>query len=424
MIGQIIAIGDELISGRVLNTTSGFAAARLFSAGHQVTRITVVGDNAGDIKECLSDALKSSQFVLISGGLGPTTDDITNEAVAEALALPLVENEQVVRQIRNAERHFGHKASEHFKQKLSLLPKGATVLEPDSCSAGYWLKFHGVYLFFLPGVPEQLENHIVKKIVPMLNSMDPKRPVVLQKIFKLFGLSETSINKRLEAMDGLDSSVKIGYYPVFPEVHVSLTVSKTSRQRAEQVINQTASLVRKEFSHFIVSEHSDGSLQATLGEELKKNQMNLSAAESCTGGLLGATVTSVPGSSEWFDRSVVTYSNKAKKQNLGVSEKTLRDFGAVSSQTALEMVRGVQQISATDCAVAITGIAGPGGGTKEKPVGTVFIAIGVGDEYLVHRFHFPGSRREIRVLTVETALDWLRRYITYGSKLPGYKPVS
>ncbi len=424
MIGQIIAIGDELISGRVLNTTSSFAAARLFSAGHRITRITVVGDNPDDIRASLTDAIRASQFVLISGGLGPTTDDITNEAVAEALGLPLVKNEQVVKQIRNAERHFGHKASEQFKRKLSMLPQGATVLEPDSCSAGYWIDYQGVYLFFLPGVPEQLEDHIVKKIVPMLNTMDPKRPFVIQKVFKLFGLSETSINTRLENMEKLDTALKIGYYPVFPEVHVSLTASKPSREMAEQLISRAATFIRQEFSDYIVSEESDGSLQATLGQILKEKGLNLSAAESCTGGLLGATLTSVPGSSGWFDRSIVTYSNRAKKQNLGVSEDTLKRFGAVSKETALEMVRGVQRISSTDCAVAITGIAGPGGGTKEKPVGTVFISIAVNDEHLVHRFHFPGTRKEIRMLTVETALDWLRRYMIHGSKFPGYKPVS
>ena len=152
--------------------------------------------------------------------------------------------------------------------------------------------------------------------------------------------------------------------------------------------------------------------------------MLLSAAESCTGGLLGATVTSVPGSSEWFDRSIVTYSNRAKEQELGVSNRTLNKYGAVSSQTALEMATGIQRISSADCAVAITGIAGPSGGTMEKPVGTVFISMAIKDERLVHRFLFPGSRREIRLLSVETSLDWLRRYLCHGTKLPGYKPVS
>ncbi len=423
MIGQIIAIGDELISGRVVNTTSSFAAARLFTAGHKITRITVIGDEPQDIKECLNDALKSSQFILISGGLGPTTDDITNEAVADALNLPLVQNQQVVEQIRNAERRFGHNASERFKLKLSMLPKGATVLEPKGCAAGYWLSYQGVYLFFLPGVPEQLEDHIVNRVLPMLNDLDPERPFVAQKIFKLFGLSETMINIELEELQDNDRTLKIGYYPVFPEVHVSLTAVESSERKAAKLIKDAATLVREKFHDFIVAEDSTGSLQATLGQILKQQGMTLAAAESCTGGLLGATVTSVPGSSQWFDRSIVTYSNQAKRQNLGVKKETLSKYGAVSSQTALEMSAGVKRISGSDCAIAITGIAGPGGGSSEKPVGTVYISLMVNEEQMVHRFHFPGSRRDVRILSVETSLDWLRRYLVHGSKLPGYKPV-
>ncbi len=424
MTGQIIAIGDELTSGRVLNTTSSFAAARLFTAGHKVKKINVIGDDPQIIKESLTEALKTSQFILISGGLGPTTDDITNEAVAEALGLSLVQNQQVVDQIRNAERRFGHKASERFRRKLSMLPRGASVLEPDGCAAGYWLEYHGVYLFFLPGVPEQLEDHMVHRVMPRLNSLDPERPSVAQKVFKLFGLSETRINMELDDLESRDHSLKIGYYPVFPEVHVSLTASEATKEEAEKIIKGAAFLIREKFNEFIVAEDSQASLQSTLGEIMKGQEMVLAAAESCTGGLLGATVTSVPGSSQWFDRSIVTYSNRAKEQDLGVSAKTLTRHGAVSSQTAIEMVKGVQRISSAACAVAITGIAGPGGGTKEKPVGTVFISMAVKDERFVHRFHFPGSRREVRLLTVETALDWLRRYLVHSSKLPGYKPVS
>ncbi len=423
MKGQIIAIGDELISGRVVNTTSSFAAARIFSAGHKITRITVVGDSPDDIKQCLKAAIRDSQFVLISGGLGPTSDDITNEAVAHALDLPLVENHQVMEQIRNAERRFGHSASEEFKRKLSMLPKGASVLEPNGCAAGYWLKYQGAYLFFLPGVPEQLEKHVVQKILPKLNSLDQERPFVALKVFKLFGLSETRINMDLEELQTWDSSLKVGYYPVFPEVHVSLTASMKTAEKAQKIIDDASAVIRAKFQEFIVAEGQDASLASTLGESLKSRGMVMAAAESCTGGLLGATVTSAPGSSEWFDRSIVTYSNRAKEQELGVSPETIEVHGAVSSETALEMAAGARHISSAECAIAITGIAGPEGGSGDKPVGTVFIALALDNHNLVHRFLFPGSRREIRMLTVETALDWLRRYLVYGSLLPGYKPV-
>ncbi len=423
MNGQIIAIGDELISGRIVNTTSSFAASRLFSAGHQIKKITVIGDNPDVIKETLLQAIKESQFVIISGGLGPTTDDITNESVSRALGLPLEKNLQVERQIEEMEARLGENAPDQFKRKLIMLPKGAKVLKPDGHAAGYELKYHGVYLFFLPGVPEQLRQLLVEKVLPRLDELDPKRPYVVQRVFKLFGLSETEINIRLEELALSRNNVRLGYYPVFPEVHISVTVIEDSESEAVSLLESAAKVIRGEFEEFIVAEDDHGSLPATLGELLKDKGFMLAAAESCTGGLLGATLTSVAGSSEWFDRSMVTYSNRAKMELLGVSGTTLEEYGAVSRQTALEMARGARERSGCQCAIAITGIAGPGGGTPEKPVGTVFISISVEDTDLVHRFLFPGSRRDVRRLTVETSLDWLRRFLKYGSMLPGYKPV-
>ncbi len=423
MIGEIIAIGDELVSGRILNTTSSFAASRLFSAGHLVRKITIVGDDPKIIRETLLEAITKNEFVIVSGGLGPTTDDITNESVSKALGLPLEKNSQVEKQIKEMEARFGEHAPDQFKRKLIMLPKGAKVLNPNGHAAGYELNYSGVYLFFLPGVPEQLHTHLIERVLPRLNDLDKDRPYVFQQVFKLFGLTETEINMRLEEMPVSNRHVKFGYYPVFPEVHVSITVTDKSKNKAEQLLQEAARTIRTEFEKFIVAEDDDGSLPATLGQLLKSKNFVLSAAESCTGGMLGETVTSVAGSSDWFDRVMVTYSNKAKMDLLGVSPKTLERYGAVSRQTALEMVQGVRKRAGSQCALAITGIAGPGGGSPEKPVGTVFISMSVEDTYLVHRFLFPGTRQEVRKLTVETALDWLRRFLKYGSLLPGYKPV-
>jgi nicotinamide-nucleotide amidase len=420
MKGEIIAIGDELISGRVLNTTSTFAAARLLEAGHEIKRITVIGDEPEIIDECLHASLKRAAFVLISGGLGPTSDDITNEAVARALGLRLVENAHITRKIQEMERRTGHKASRTFKEKLSMLPEGARLLNPDGCAAGYELDYEGVYLFFLPGVPDQLKDHLVKRVIPRLNELDPRRREIRQKVFRLFGLTEMEVNERLYDLYELDSGIRIGYYPVFPEVHLSITVKGEDGPHVDEVFEQAVAKVEAEFKADIVA-MDGGTLEATIGELLTEKGLMLSAAESCTGGLLGKRVTDVPGSSAWFDRSIVTYSNRAKMEELGVSAKTLDQYGAVSSQTAREMVAGIRRVSGTQCAIAITGIAGPGGGTPEKPVGTVFIALSVEDEIMVHRFLFPGSRHEIRSITSETALDWLRRYLAYGSKLPGYR---
>lgn len=420
MKGEIIAIGDELISGRVLNTTSTFAAARLLAAGHEIKRITVIGDEPDVIDECLHGALSRAAFVIISGGLGPTSDDITNEAVARALGLKLVENAHISRKIREMEERTGHRASRTFKEKLSMLPEGARLLNPDGCAAGYELEYRGVHLFFLPGVPDQLKDHLMNRVIPRLNQLDPKRREIRQKVFRLFGLTEMEVNERLYDLYELDSDIRIGYYPVFPEVHLSITVKGEDGPHVDEVFEQAVAKVEAEFRRDIVAMDS-GSLEETVGGLLVERGLMLAAAESCTGGLLGKRVTDVPGSSEWFDRSIVTYSNRAKMEHLGVNGQTLERFGAVSSQTAREMVEGIRRVSGCQCGIAITGIAGPGGGTPDKPVGTVFIALSVEEEVMVHRFLFPGNRDEIRNITSETALDWLRRYLSYGSKLPGYR---
>ena len=423
MIGEILAIGDELLCGRVINTTSSFVASRLFAHGHLLKRITVVGDDTEEIKKSLLSSLRNSQFVIISGGLGPTTDDITNEAVSRALGLPLEKNHLVEQQIEGMEQHLDKGALEQFMKKLAMLPKGARVLNPQGHAAGYELDYNGVYLFFLPGVPEQLRDHMVERVIPRLNELDRERPFVAQRLFKLFGPTETQVNARLNRIEKGCKEVKTGYYPVFPEVHVSITARSTSRERAADAISKASSVIKSEFEKDIVAIGDDGSLEETLGQVMTERKLVLSSAESCTGGLLGATVTGVPGSSSWFDRSIVTYTDRAKEQNLGVGHGTLSRFGAVSRETALEMVRGIRRLTGTQVNVALTGIAGPAGGTREKPVGTVYIAVLVRDIELVHRFQFPGARNEVRKLAVETALDWIRRILLYDTLLPGYKPA-
>ncbi len=421
--GEIIAIGDELVSGRELNTTSSFAAARLFDAGHEIRYMTVIGDEPSDIKGALHLALQRSSYIIVSGGLGPTSDDITNEAVAAALGLELQEDGQVADTIRRMEHEYNTSFSEEFTRKLTMLPAGAMVLNPHGTAAGYELVHDGVHLFFLPGVPEQLREHLVERVIPRLNQLDPMRKKIRQKIFKLFGLTETQVNERLQDLPDLDQGIRLGYYPVFPEVHLSITVKGEDSPHVNQVFDAAVDRVESEFHNEIIATDS-GSLEATVGNLLRKRGVMLAVAESCTGGLVGKRLTDVPGSSSWFERGFITYSNSAKMELLGVSMDTLQQYGAVSSEAATEMVQGAAMRSRAQSAIAITGIAGPGGGSAEKPVGTVFIALLVGDDLMVHRFLFHGSRDEIRAITSETALDWLRRYLAYGSKLPGYRPES
>jgi len=416
MHGEIIAIGDELLSGKVLNTTASFAANKLFSAGCQVTRITSIGDDPDDIEECLLAAIKRSKYVIITGGLGPTTDDITNEVAAKALGRPLVLNEMILEKIRKAKRRFVNPVS--LREKLAWLPEGAEILNPEGHAAGYLLIHQDVPLFFLPGVPGQLEDHMVQRVIPRLNKFISKKLNIRQQTFKVFGLSETEINALFENLESSRDGLSIGYYPNFPEVNVTATVKGLNPEKVAKIFQMACNTIRQLLDKNIVAVNEE-TLEAIVGRLLLKNHGVLALAESCTGGLLSQRVTSIPGSSEWFERGVITYSDKSKEDLLGVSHETLSRYGAVSSQTAEEMANGVKHLAGTGYSLAITGIAGPAGGTSQKPVGTVYIALSTPERTVVEQFRFFGTRRMIQALAAETALDWLRRYLSYGKRSQG-----
>lgn len=422
MHGEIIAIGDELVSGRTINTTSSFAARKLFDAGYSIRRITVIGDYIPVIVECINAAILRSKFLIITGGLGPTADDITNEAVSKALGLPLEENTRILEKISECEERHNITYDETFKHKLSMLPKGAEVLNPDGHAAGYLLMQDGIPLFFLPGVPNQLENHILNQVIPRLKQMLGIGKSVMQKTFKIFGLSEIEVNARLSRIESRYSGLSIGYYPNFPEVHVTVTLKGESSEETRNSCYEACSAIRDTLGLYVIAE-DDNTLEAVTGRLLVRKNAMVSVAESCTGGLLGQRLTDVAGSSAWFERGVTTYTNRSKEEILGVPHDMLVRHGAVSSEVATSMAEGIRRLSGTEYSLSITGIAGPGGGTPEKPVGTVFIGMATPEKTTALRFNFPGSRDKVRITATETALDWLRRHLTDGSYIPGYKPA-
>ncbi len=415
--GEVISIGDELITGKVGNSTAAFAAQKLTENGFYITRITAIGDDPLAIKESLKQAIARSDFVIISGGLGPTTDDITNEAVSQGLGLDLKFQPGIFRRVMD---RAGGIYSEEMGKKLASLPEGAKELNPNGYAAGYLLIHQQIPLFFLPGVPEQMKDHLINRVLPWLKERFPNRPYAVSQTLITFGLSESEINQKLVPLT--EEGVQIGYYPRFPEVHVVMTSRNIDPGEASRRLSRSVNKAKDLLGAHVIS--SDGAcLEEVLGEALMAKGFTLAIAESCTGGLIASRVTAVPGSSRWFDRGVVTYSNRAKEEFLGVSPTTLATFGAVSRETASEMIRGLLARSNAECAVAVTGIAGPSGGTPSKPVGTVYIAAAMSGPPLVYRFHFKGDRREIQAVTATTALDWLRRMIQYDTDLPGYPPA-
>ncbi len=426
MIGEIIAIGDELTSGRILNSTSYFAASQLFAVGHEIVSMSTIGDSPEIICTALQKALDRADFVILTGGLGATSDDMTNEAVASALGRTVIFYPEIFAKISHRIDPGGTKQTPKpvidkgknsqtansalpNLEKLAWLPEGAELLKPEARMAGYFLVHEGKPIFLLPGVPHEMKELLVDRVIPYLASLKDKGlRQVKQKVYKVFGLPETEINKKLAELEALEQNIRIGYYPVFPEVHVSLTVLSRERQEIEQTFKRVDAELKDILDHYIYGSDDD-SMEMVIGRLLVAQKKTVAVAESCSGGLVSHKITKIPGSSSYFVGGVVAYSNYLKESILGVDALILKEHGAVSAQTARAMAEGVRKLSSANFGVSVTGIAGPTGGSWEKPVGTVYIGLSTPDKNRDFLYNFSGDRWQIQEITTFSALDLLRR---------------
>lgn len=408
MRGEIIAIGDELTTGRILNTTSFFAASQLFAAGHEVIAMTTIGDEVELIGQTIRQALARADFLIVTGGLGPTTDDLTNRAVSDALARPSTFYPEISKKIAA----YGRDASPEVQSalsKLAWLPAGAHALHTEAKTAGYFLVQDGKPIFFLPGVPHEMKELLVETVLTRLAVWEGEEGRrVRQKVYKVVGLAEAEINNKLEHLEGADYRVRIGYYPVFPEVHVSLTVTGNGDETTEGHFLACDTAISEILGRAIYGCGND-TLEGVVGRLLNWQGKSLAVAESCTGGLLAQKVTRVAGSSVYFLGGVVAYSNELKKQLLGVPAAMLTQQGAVSSETARAMAEGIRRLTGADLGVSITGIAGPDGGSEAKPVGTVYLALATAAGTDDRLLHLAGDRWQIQEHASQIALDLVRR---------------
>ena len=408
MNGEIIAVGDELTSGRILNTTSYFAAAQLFAAGHEIIAMSTIGDDVDLIGQALQNALQRSDFVIVTGGLGPTTDDLTNEAVSGALNRPSTFYPDVFKRIKKYAKHAPQDVQLSL-EKLAWLPAGAHALHTEAKMAGYFLVQDGKPIFFLPGVPHEMKELLLETVITRLSVWEgEKLRKVRQEVYKVYGLAETGINKRFESLEGRDPRIRIGYYPVFPEVEVSLTLVGDGSEETNALFRELDQEARELLEPYVYGT-GDDTLERVAGRLLTERNKTLAVAESCSGGLISHKITRVPGSSAYFLGGVVAYSNHLKERLLGVEPSILARHGAVSAETARAMAEGAKKISGADIAVAVTGIAGPTGGSVEKPLGTVYFGLALEYDTLDFLFHFSGDRLQIQELSCQTALDLVRR---------------
>jgi nicotinamide-nucleotide amidase len=408
---EIIAVGSELLSFGRTETNSLFLASKLIPLGFQVPRKFAVADAETEIVEVLALALRRSDVVLVTGGLGPTNDDITREVAAGFLGLPLKQDPLLLRQLRERYERFGLTLTENSR-KQAAVPHTAEVL-PNSLGTapGLVLTLGEKLLFLLPGPPRELRPMVEGQVVPLLSRRRKLEETALRQL-KVAGEAESRVDARIE-----------GIYKSYPEVETTILSSPgiislyfvwrggSDSVRAGAVLDELVGRVRDKLGKAVFSDREE-TLPEALGSLLRRAGKTLATAESCTGGLIGGMVTEVAGSSEYYLGGVVVYSDAAKIELLGVAKRFLDEAGAVSVEVAEQLAAGVRARFGSSIGLSVTGIAGPAGGTPGKPVGTVFLGLATDEAIRARRFLMPGDREAVRLRSSRLALDWVRRELS------------
>jgi len=408
---MVITTGEEILKGEVVDSHASWISERLCEMGVEVVRHLTVGDNLASLKEVFSRVAGRCEVAVVTGGLGPTEDDITTRAAAESAGVPLVEDPMAAASVAAyfEGRHIAVPAS---NLKQARLPKGATCIpNPVGTAPGFVLKFSGTRFWFLPGVPREMRFLMTESVMPAIADLLPGGSRLVKTAITTFGLPESVVGERISGIETGFPGVHVGYRAAFPVIEVKIWIFARDGARVEQ--GQRAATVEalKRLGDYVIS-GTGLSMAEAVAASLCDAKQTLAVAESCTGGLIGSLLTDVPGSSDWFLLSAVTYANSVKEKVLGVSGETLASHGAVSAETVREMAEGARRVSGADIGIATSGIAGPAGGTDEKPVGTVWIGIATEEGTETHRFVFPfRERQQNKRIFAFKALDILRRAI-------------
>jgi nicotinamide-nucleotide amidase len=402
----VLAVGDELLNGELADTNTARIGRLLGAHGLLLRQSRTVADAELDIVEALLELAARHDVVLVTGGLGPTADDLTARAAARAFQRRLMLSEEALRQIR---AHFARTGREMDPRndKQALLPHKALILpNPTGSAPGFLLRDKGKDLFFLPGVPEEMTVMLEASVLPSLQERTGGELPRRERVLKVFGLAEPQVEARLESA-GLPPGVAVAFGVEFPFVHAKLRAGGAD---AEALLDRAELAARRALADFVVAA-GEQTLAGNVAQLFHATGLTVALAESCTGGLLAKLLTDIPGASAFLERGAVTYANRSKQEWLGVPAAILDREGAVSEACALAMARGVRRAAGTDLGLAITGIAGPEGGTAEKPVGTVCLALAGDEGERAATCRFGGSRDQIRLLSACTALEWLRRHL-------------
>jgi nicotinamide-nucleotide amidase len=404
---EILTVGDELLRGEILDSNKSLLSEKLLSLDIETRWHISVGDDPADMTDAFLRAAGRSDVVLVSGGLGPTRDDLTMKVLADTFGRKLVLHEASLAEIRAFFARFGREMAPN-NEKQAWFPAGAEVLpNPIGTAPGALLEVEDTLFFCMPGVPRELERMLDEQVLPRLAARRPGGEVVRARLLRTFGMGESNLDDLLQDV-AADGDVVLGFRTAFPDNYLRPVARGASAEEAERKLARTCDAIRARLGPLVYAE-GETTLEAVVGDLLRRAGKTLAVAESCTGGLLAERISAVPGASAWFRGGVVAYADAAKASLLGVPEATLREHGAVSEPVARAMAEGARERFVADLGVATTGIAGPSGGSAEKPVGLVFVALARADATEVQEFLFPFDRVRHRMVTAQACLDWVRR---------------
>jgi nicotinamide-nucleotide amidase len=414
MKAEIIAVGSELLTPDRLDTNSLFLTLELNRLGIAVTRKTVVGDRNEDVRDAFRTALDRADVVIASGGLGPTQDDLTREAVAELLGRRLVQNDAVMRGIEERFRRLGRTMAD-VNRRQAMVPEGADVLENSRGTApGLWLESNGRIVVLLPGVPQELKALFTERVAPRLGRLSGGTRLSYREL-RTTGLSESEVEQRIAPIYTTYTAAETTILASPGEIQIHLRAWSENAEATEAMLQEMTERITFALGEHVFSATGE-SLEEVAGRELAMNHATIATAESCTGGLLAQRLTRVPGSSAYFLGGAVCYSNSLKTAWADVPAAMLESKGAVSPEVARALAEGIRRRTGATLGAGITGVAGPTGGTPEKPVGLVFIALADASGSKERALRFPGDRERIRWFASQTALDMIRQYFLYAGE--------
>ena len=407
MTAEIICVGTEILLGNIVNTNAAYLSERLAALGISVFSETTVGDNPERLEQVVHQGLERSDILILSGGLGPTKDDLTKEIAARACGQKLKEDKEAMRRLKEYFSSTRLPMTEN-NLKQAMVPENCTVLYNENGTAPGMVihEERGKEVILLPGPPSELIPMFHHQVEPILQKLRPG--VLFSKVIKIDCMGESSVETEILDLIEKQSNPTVAPYAKLGEVHLRVTANADTMEEAKELVKPMVMELRRRFGNKIYTEEEDITLEEVLVESLAEKKYTIAAAESCTGGMFTGRLVNVPGASDVLNESFITYSNEAKMKYLGVKEETLNTVGAVSEETAVQMAEGAAKAADADVGVGITGLAGPGGATEDKKPGLVYIGVCVHGKTKVKKYQLKGDRQKVRQVTVSRAMTMVR----------------